>query len=309
MILGVDISSHQKNIDFKKMKSAGVQFVYIRAGLGFNKDIRYEQNKIGAKEAGIPWGSYWVPLATQYSQLLLDTYFEMIDGDWGNLPPALDVETKGLGLGIFKMWIDQTEPKWHATLSKLAPLVRKKLLLYTRASHFNEYSDTKNLKAYIGLHTNLWVAHYTYDPINKPPTISTDTWNNYIIHQYSADENKLGSTYGVSSVAIDMDYFNDKDFSFADWSGVNESIPEIPDTPEPPESDNCIEILVDQLWGRSAPIYESRTHSVITRKGEVYEKAGEPKYEEGSGITWQPIRIPERICYVSADEKYIKEAL
>jgi len=303
MILGNDVSSHQGKIDFKKMKSAGSQFVYMRAGLGSTKDRNYEEYKNGAKEAGIPWGHYWVPLATPYTQAMLDAYFKMVGDDLGDLPPVLDVEVDGLGLGIFKMWIDQTEPKWWATLPKNAPEVKKKLLLYTRASHFNKYKDTKNLKAYIGLHTNLWVAHYTYDPINKPPIISTNTWSNYIIHQYSADENKLGSTYGVSSIPVDMDYFNDKLFNFEDWSGTSESIP------EPPVPSNHVEILVDQLWGRSEPIYVSRTHSVITRKGEIYEKAGKPEPEKASGIIWQPIRIPERIVYVASDKKYIREAL
>jgi len=64
---------------------------------------------------------------------------------------------------------------------------------------------------------------------------------------------------------------------------------------------------VDQLWGRSEPVFESRTHSVIVRKGELYDKAGKKEFEKASGITWQPIKIPDRIVYVSADKKYIKE--
>jgi len=244
MILGNDVSSHQGKIDFKKMKSAGSQFVYMRAGLGSTKDKNYEEYKNGAKEAGIPWGHYWVPLATSYTQAMLDAYFKMVGDDLGILPPVLDVEVSGLGLGIFKMWIDQTEPKWQATLPKNAPEVKKKLLLYTRASHFNQYQDTKNLKAYIGEHTNLWVAHYTYDPINKPPTISTNTWSNYIIHQYSADENKLGPTYGVSSKPIDMDYFNSGSFNFEDWAGVQEGT-----TPPPLPIDKYVKIVARQWNG------------------------------------------------------------
>jgi len=244
MILGNDVSLYQGKIDFKKMKSAGSQFVYMRAGLGSTKDKNYEEYKIGAKEAGIPWGHYWVPLATSYTQSMLNAYFEMIGNDWGDLPPTLDVETSGLGLGVFKMWIDQTEPKWIATLPSGTSYIRKKLTFYTRASHFNQYQDTKNLKAYIGEHTNLWVAHYTYDPINKPPIISTDTWGNYLIHQYSADENKLGSKYGVSSVPIDMDYFNSGSFSFEDWTGLEGGV-----TPPPVFTDKYIKIVAKQWNG------------------------------------------------------------
>jgi len=245
MILGNDVSSHQGKIDFKKMKSADSQFVYMRVGLGSTKDRNYEEYKIGAKEAGIPWGHYWVPLATPYTQAMLDAYFEMIGNDWGDLPPTLDVETSGLGLGIFKMWIDQTEPKWIATLPSGTSYIRKKLTFYTRASHFNQYRDTKNLKAYIGEHTNLWVAHYTYDPINKPPIISTNTWSNYLIHQYSADENRLGLKYGVSSIPVDMDYFNSGSFSFEDWTGLQGGT-----TPPPVPADEYVKIVAKQWNGK-----------------------------------------------------------
>ena len=68
-----------------------------------------------------------------------------------------------------------------------------------------------------------------------------------------------------------------------------------------------IKILVSQLWGRSKPIFNSLTHSVIVRKDEVYDKAGEKVHEPASGITWQPVKIPKRIVYVSANEKYVKE--
>ena len=250
MILGNDVSLYQGKIDFKKMKSAGSQFVYMRAGLGSTKDKNYEEYKIGAKEAGIPWGHYWVPLATPYTQSMLDAYFEIIGNDWGDLPPTLDVETSGLGLGVFKMWIDQTEPKWVATLLSGTSYIRKKLTFYTRASHFDQYQDTKNLKAYIGEHTNLWVAHYTYDPINKPPIISTNTWSNYLIHQYSADENKLGSKYGVSSIPIDMDYFNSESFSFEDWSGIQEGT-----TPIPIPTDRYVKIVAKQWNGKGGWLF------------------------------------------------------
>ena len=72
-------------------------------------------------------------------------------------------------------------------------------------------------------------------------------------------------------------------------------------------SDEDIKVLVSQLWGRSKPIFNSFTHSVIVRRDEVYDKSGDKVYEPTSGITWQPIKIPKRIVYVSTNKKYVKE--
>ena len=138
----------------------------------------------------------------------------------------------------------------------------------------------------------MWLAQYRdaqYIQLPKPFT-------NWKIHQFS-------ESIKVSGTTIDHDYFNGTEQDLLNYTNGETTIP------EPPEPSTHVEILVDQLWGRSEPIYISRTHSVITRKDEVYEKAGEPKYEKESKITWQPIRIPERIVYVSADKKFIKEAI
>ena len=246
MILGNDISRYQGNIDFAKMKAAGSRFVYIRIGVGYTKDQNYEVNKAGAKAAGIPWGSYWLPWATSTTQKLLNTYFAMVGEDWGDIPPAIDVETDGLGLGIFIMWAEQVAKAWLTTLPANVDHIRTLPTFYTRASHFDGYTNAKNIKQQLGKLTNLWDAHYTYDPINKPPNMPRDSWTDYLIHQYSADENSLGSKYGVSSKAIDMDYFNGDEALFAQWAGVEESTPDIPPVVNPPVSSD-IEFRLAEL--------------------------------------------------------------
>lgn len=222
MILGNDISSYQgEPIDFHKMKAAGCQFLYIRVGLGWNKDTRFEQNRAGAKAAGIPWGCYWLPWPTSTTNALLQNYAAMVGDDWGDLPPALDVETSGLGLALFINWLNFTERLWLNHISPTAPEIRKKLVLYTRASHFDQYSNVNLYKQELGRRTSLWVAHYTYSP-DKKPLLPRDSWSDYLIHQYSADENSLGATYGVKSKAIDINYFNGDAEKFINWSGLGE---------------------------------------------------------------------------------------
>ena len=292
-IFGNDVSSYQGAVDFRKMKEAGSRFVYLRVGVGFTKDKRVDEYRRQATEAGLLWGLYWLPWPTPTSQALLDAYFDMVGDNWGDLPPALDVETAGLGLGIFKMWADQVIAK-----------TGKKPVIYTRASHFDSYADSKNLKAWFGENTDLWAAHYTYSP-DKPPAIPKG-WNNYLIHQYSADENSLGSKYGVSSRAIDMDYFNGDELDFAKWIGVGE----LPDEPETPVKPLYVEVIANFLRFRPLPLYE-QAKTLIVEKGQVLEIAGSTVYDAVSDIVWLPVFTPstyenELIGYISASNKYVK---
>lgn len=53
---GIDISVHNGDIDWQKVKNAGIQFAILRAGYGrelSQKDVRFEENYRNAKAAGI----------------------------------------------------------------------------------------------------------------------------------------------------------------------------------------------------------------------------------------------------------------
>lgn len=62
---GIDISHWQENINFQKVKEAGVEFAYIRIGRGngigqdFVEDRKWERNLKGFNEVGIPIGVYF----------------------------------------------------------------------------------------------------------------------------------------------------------------------------------------------------------------------------------------------------------
>ncbi len=66
---GIDISHWQEDINFKKVKEAGVEFAYIRIGRGngigkeFVEDRKFEQNLKGFNEVGIPVGAYFYSYA------------------------------------------------------------------------------------------------------------------------------------------------------------------------------------------------------------------------------------------------------
>ena len=64
---GIDVSVHNGNIDFQKVKAAGYDFVILRAGYGreiTQKDSTFEKNYKNAKAAGLQVGAYWYSYAT-----------------------------------------------------------------------------------------------------------------------------------------------------------------------------------------------------------------------------------------------------
>ena len=72
---GIDVSVHNGNIDWQKVKNAGIQFAILRAGYGrelSQKDSRFEENYKGAKAAGIPVGAYWYSYATTVDEARLE---------------------------------------------------------------------------------------------------------------------------------------------------------------------------------------------------------------------------------------------
>ena len=72
---GIDVSVHNGNIDWQKVKNAGTQFAILRAGYGrelSQKDSRFEENYKGAKAAGIPVGAYWYSYATTVDEARLE---------------------------------------------------------------------------------------------------------------------------------------------------------------------------------------------------------------------------------------------
>lgn len=70
--IGIDISSHQGDIDFSKLKEAGVEFVMIRVGYGYDNqnylDKKFEEYIKAANENDIDVGVYYYSYASSSSE-------------------------------------------------------------------------------------------------------------------------------------------------------------------------------------------------------------------------------------------------
>ena len=63
---GIDVSKWQGEINWSKVKNAGIQFAMIRASFGWDeyKDKFFEYNYKNAKEVGVAVGAYHYSYAT-----------------------------------------------------------------------------------------------------------------------------------------------------------------------------------------------------------------------------------------------------
>ena len=97
---GIDVSTHQKGIDWKKVYNAGYRFAFIRVGYrgytngSMNEDKYFKANIKGASEAGMKIGLYFFSTAISEKEAVEDAQFvlDRIKGYEVELPIVFDFE-------------------------------------------------------------------------------------------------------------------------------------------------------------------------------------------------------------------------
>ncbi len=161
--IGIDVSKWQGDIDWQKVKDAGVEFVMIRLGAqdGFGgkpkTDSKFVQNFKGAKEAGLLVGAYFYSYSTSLEESIEQAVYVtevLVSNDFQpDLPIAYDWESfsylgsKNISLNEFndngKIFID------------IMRQVGFDGYLYT-----SKYYLEKQVW-YLGPEYPVWLAHYT----------------------------------------------------------------------------------------------------------------------------------------------------
>lgn len=157
-LIGIDVSSWQGDIDFEKVKKAGVSFVFIRVGFADSKgnitlDNKFDKNIKEARNAGLKVGVYFyskastIKMAREQAQYVIDA----LNGKEIELPIAFDWEC----------WSDFNEFMISYTdLNLIAEEFIKtcqkngyKAMNYGSASYLEK---VWNIDEYL-----VWMAHYT----------------------------------------------------------------------------------------------------------------------------------------------------
>ena len=150
---GIDVSVWQgPNIDFKKVKAAGKNFVIIRAGIGTSVDKYFESNYKKAKAAGMNVGVYWYAKALTEKASLEEAQHALkaISGKQLEYPVYYDIEQKEI-LAKGKTHCSAIATKFCSYMES-----NKKFCgIYASKSYFDSYFTDKVKKAY-----SIWVAQY-----------------------------------------------------------------------------------------------------------------------------------------------------
>lgn len=184
---GIDVSHWQGQIDFKKVKDSGIEFVIIKAGgsdKGFYKDAKFEYNYREAKAAGLSVGAYYFVGKNFYGveSGVADAhrFLDIILGKQFEYPIFLDVETTD---ARYK------EAATDAAIAFCQTLERSGYFVGIYASDISGYREKLNHKRILD-YTH-WVARYGKDP---------EHCKEYSIFQHSSK----GSVPGIPG-SVDLD--------------------------------------------------------------------------------------------------------
>lgn len=185
----LDISTWQGYVDFNKVKSAGYNYVILRAGFGreySQKDNTFERNYANAKAAGIKVGVYWFSYSTSPS----DAYREAnaclycLNGKRLDMPVYYDLE--------YQPAMSMSDSNYTQMALNFCSTIKKagyKSGVYSSAS---VYGYLLNRQTLINNGVSIWNAQWS-----SYCSVPCDIW------QYS----EKGQVNGISA-SVDMNYIH-----------------------------------------------------------------------------------------------------
>lgn len=167
--VGIDVSFWQGDIDFEKVKEAGVEFAFIRIGSRSTKtneifmDSKFERNIEGFKNIGIPVGVYFYSYAKNEKEAREDAEWivDNLKGVKLELPIAFDFEDwsryNSYKMSLYRL--NKNADVFIETVEKSG----YDGMLYGSLNYLNKMWKTDD--------KTIWVAHYTnktnYEGIHK----------------------------------------------------------------------------------------------------------------------------------------------
>ncbi len=184
---GIDISCFQPNVDFKKVKASGIDFVILRAGYGkerSQKDETFEKHYADAKKAGLNVGAYWYSYAESNGEAETEAKvcIDCIKGKKFEYPIFFDLEEKSQ-LSKGRTFCDGIVKTFCGELEKAG---------YFAGLYISRSPLQSNISSDVAKRYALWVAEYG-DKLNYS--------GNYGMWQYTS----CGTVNGINA-KIDMDY-------------------------------------------------------------------------------------------------------
>lgn len=222
---GMDISYHQGNIDFKKVKESGIDFVIIREGYRFTTDKKFFEYVNQAKEVGLPiLGVYHFSYALNVDQAREEARYCVERVKEAGLPNSTiifydfeyDTVTKAAKEGIS---LGKVECNLHTdAFCEEVRRLNYPTAIYTNLDYYKNWYNNNILSKY-----TIWLADYTggpdfdcivqqYTSKGSVPGISGNVDLNYL---FEDEDFKMDETYTLKSRKAVVDLANS-------WVGKNE---------------------------------------------------------------------------------------
>lgn len=121
---GLDLSHHNGAVDWPRLSTAGLSFVYLKATEGEGHvDTRFQENWLGAWRHHWQAGAYHFYLLCQDGRRQADNFIRQVEVRSGALPPAVDLEhahncapqnSRGETLADLKVFLAALEAEYGA---------------------------------------------------------------------------------------------------------------------------------------------------------------------------------------------------
>jgi lysozyme len=171
-VRGIDVSKWQGEVNWSKVRAAGVRFAFVRVSDGTTVlDPTFARNWQAARAAGVLRGAYQYfrpeEDPVEQADLLLATMGALRAGD---LPPALDLEVSG---DVEPRELVRRVGRWVDRVRKATGV---KPIVYTSALHWATLAgNSRRFRSHA-----LWVAHHDVDC-----PITPSSWGRWTFHQHS----------------------------------------------------------------------------------------------------------------------------
>lgn len=165
---GIDVSSHNGDLDWKRLKEAGVEFAFIRCGYRGNsqgllhEDSKFERNYKGARENGIEIGVYFFSQAVSEDEAWeeVELVDRLLKGKEIDLPVVFDMEESGEGdKGRVKPLTRDEKTRIAVTWLEAIASKGYRPMIYNSKALFDELFSIGYLQNY-----EFWVAQYYHRP-------------------------------------------------------------------------------------------------------------------------------------------------
>lgn len=154
-VYGLDVSHYQGDIGWTKLKAENndfpMQFVFIRATTGIDRDSEFRDNWEAAKTHGYLRGAYHYYRPDENSLKQADNFIKNVKLSKGDLPPVLDIEKIPN-----RQCMDSLRSGLRRWLNKVENHYGMKPIIYSGESFYTDYLKEE----FAGY--KLWIANYSF---------------------------------------------------------------------------------------------------------------------------------------------------